>query len=139
MSDPTNITEGAVTEEQATAFMTHMAACRMLHLSKLSEERQEIVRCFCIQDLNGLGMKHLTSQTRYFIKLFIMSENFPEVMAKIRVINAMGIYCSLGNDKADIASAHNQKIKILGKNYQNELYEDISRDQLPKSYGGLRS
>ena len=139
MSDPTNITEGILTEEQATAFMTHMAACRMLHLSKLSEERQEVVRCFCIQDLNGLGMKHLTSQTRYFIKLFIriMSENFPEVMAKIRVINAPWAFTvAWAMIKPILHPRIIKKIKILGKNYQNELYEDISRDQLPKSYGG---
>ena len=45
----------------------------------------------------------------------------------------MGITVA-GHDKANIASAHNQ-IKILGKIIRVSC-EDISRDQLPKSYGG---
>ena len=140
MSDPTNITEGHINEEQATLFMIHMAAGRVLHLTKLSEERKEIVRCFCIQDLNGLGMKHLSSQTRYFIKLFIriMSENFPEVMAKIRVINAPWAFTVAWKMiKPLLHPRIIKKIKILGKgNYQEEILKDVPVNQLPKCYGG---
>eukprot|EP00943_MAST-04B_sp_MAST-4B-sp1_P008063 g8063.t1 len=140
MSDPTNITEGRVNEEQATLFMIYMAAGRVLHLTKLSEERKEIVRCFCVQDLNGLGMKHLSSQTRYFIKLFIriMSENFPEVMAKIRVINAPWAFTVAWKIiKPLLHPRIIKKIKILGKgNYQEEILKDVPVHQLPKCYGG---
>ena len=63
-------------------------------------------------------MKHLTSQTRYFIKLFIrICRKFSGSHGKNpRHQRAMGIYCSMGNDKANIASAHNQKDQNIGKN-----------------------
>ena len=139
MSDISTISDGSLKEEEMVLFMTHLAEMRALHLSKLSQERQEIVRCFCLQDLNGLGLKHLASKPRYFIKLFIsiMSDCYPEIMAKIRIINAPWAFSMAWTMvKPWLPERTIKKIKVLGSNYQDELLEEFDPVQLPKAYGG---
>jgi hypothetical protein len=139
MSDPTNLVEGKLTDDQAIEYFVRMAEMRFLKVDAMSEERQRLVRALIIQDLHGLSMKHIASGPRRFIKMFIniMSNNFPEIMYKICVINAPWAFTAAwALVKPLLPERTVKKVVICGADYKSELLKLIDVENLLVSYGG---
>eukprot|EP01102_Stenamoeba_stenopodia_P020119 TRINITY_DN7746_c0_g1_i1.p1 TRINITY_DN7746_c0_g1~~TRINITY_DN7746_c0_g1_i1.p1 ORF type:complete len:393 (-),score=59.98 TRINITY_DN7746_c0_g1_i1:112-1230(-) len=92
-----------------------------------------------IEDLAGLGLKHYyLPGIEIFKKLTVIDEaNYPESLHRVYVLNIPKIFqivwamVSPVFDKRTLA-----KIKIYASNYQKDLLEDISADNLPVELGG---
>lgn len=105
-----------------------------------SEKRGKVVdQVVVIEDLDQLGMRHLWKPG---IELFtealsIYEAHYPEILKTGIVINAPRIFPIAFNlVKPFLSEETLKKIKILGKDYKEELLKHIDADQLPVYYGG---
>jgi hypothetical protein len=90
-----------------------------------------------ILDLKGLGLSH--RKTIRFMKgtSFIDKFYYPESLGKLYMINAPRVAPVLWAIAKPMLDPRTQeKVTILGTDYQKTLLELISADQLPAEYGG---
>ena len=94
-----------------------------------------------IVDLKGLGMKHLNSETRNFLKDFtkIMSDNYPECVEKMFILNAPFFFTAIWKFIGPLIDKRTRdKISVLGgqKEYLPKVLEWVPKENLPDFFGG---
>lgn len=91
-------------------------------------------------DLENLGLPDELDKTLHatFSKLVrTLQLNYPEMLGKIYIINAIMHFSHLWNTlKQPIADRTKSKIVILGSRFESKLYEVIDPKNLPEVYGG---
>lgn len=91
-----------------------------------------------ILDLSGVGIKQFWDVKNYVSEASkIGQDRYPETMGKFFVINAPWGFSTIWSViKGWLDPVTQEKIKILGSNYQKELLEAIDADALPSDIGG---
>jgi len=92
-----------------------------------------------IQDLAGLGWKHIHSSALNCIKkIFAIDQNnYPEALRKLYVVNAPRLFqVVFGILKPWVDPQTLQKVVVLGTDYKQELLKVIDETELPPVLGG---
>jgi len=92
-----------------------------------------------IFDMEGLGLKHLWKPAVdvFTETLSILEQHYPETLGTCYVINAPKFFPIMWNvAKPFLHEETRRKIKVLGKNYKEQLNEFIDPDQRPVYWGG---
>jgi hypothetical protein len=104
--------------------------------SRISPDTQLTV----LIDLENFGLPDELDKTLHtiFSKLVrTLQLNYPEMLSKIYIINAVMHFSHLWNSlKQAIADRTKTKIVILGSRFESKLYEAIDPKNLPEVYGG---
>eukprot|EP01023_Acetabularia_acetabulum_P043578 TRINITY_DN4355_c0_g1_i1.p1 TRINITY_DN4355_c0_g1~~TRINITY_DN4355_c0_g1_i1.p1 ORF type:complete len:313 (-),score=26.03 TRINITY_DN4355_c0_g1_i1:196-1134(-) len=92
-----------------------------------------------ILDLKGVGLKHFTPTVQRFIRKItkIDSSYYPEHLGQMFIINTPAVFKTMWRVVEPwLDPATRQKIRVLGKNYLEDLQEIISIDDIPDFLGG---
>lgn len=99
-----------------------------------------VERSISILDIKGFGVTQaLSGDNQAFLKIAIKiaQDCYPEMMAKMFIVNAGMLFKGLWNMvKPFLDKRTTEKISILGEHYKKELNEWIDDDQLPDFLGG---
>lgn len=103
---------------------------------------RHVVSTLAICDFEGLGFGHLSSAMFDHLKLLIKLDNvcYPEMLGKMVIINAPSLAVGFFNMiKGWLDPRTQRKIEFHGSGPEmlKRLSELISKDNLPKMYGGL--
>ncbi|MEW5311415.1 MAG: hypothetical protein WDW38_003132 [Sanguina aurantia] len=94
---------------------------------------------FGILDVKGVGMSHLSSEVKRLLGIItkIDSNNYPETMGHMCIINAPGIFRLMWSIIKGMLDPRTQsKIEILGPNYKEGLLRWIDEENIPEWMGG---
>ncbi|MEW5299737.1 MAG: hypothetical protein WDW36_002722 [Sanguina aurantia] len=94
---------------------------------------------FGILDVKGVGMSHLSSEVKRLLGIItkIDSNNYPETMGHMCIINAPGIFRLMWSIiKGTLDPRTQSKIEILGPNYKEGLLRWIDEENIPEWMGG---
>ena len=98
------------------------------------------IQTVTIVDLKGVGLGHFTAKAREFLAVTskISSNNYPEILGSMYVVNAPGIFPMIWNQiKSMLDPGTRAKIHIVNSRQTKEkLLEVIDADQLPSFLGG---
>jgi len=100
---------------------------------------RRIEQSLTILDLKGSSMKMMSKQVYNFIQLAskIGQDNYPEILGNMFIINAPMLFSGIWTMiKPWLDEKTRNKIKIIGSNFQKELYEYIDPENLPEFLGG---
>ena len=99
---------------------------------------QLLETCCTIMDLKGVGISKVSSVYGYVKQASAISQNYyPERLGKLYLINApWGFSSVFGVVKGFLDPVTVNKIHVLGTNYQSELFAQVSKENLPKMFGG---
>jgi hypothetical protein len=93
-----------------------------------------------IVDLKGVGLGHFTAKAREFLAVTskISSNNYPEILGSMYVVNTPGIFPMIWNQvKSILDPGTRAKIHLINsKQTREKLLEVIDADQLPCFLGG---
>lgn len=94
--------------------------------------------CCTIMDLKGVGITSVPSVYGYVRQASAISQNYyPERLGKLYLINAPWGFSSVFSAvKGFLDPVTVEKIKVLGSNYQSELFAQVPKENLPKEFGG---
>lgn len=99
---------------------------------------QLLETCCTVMDLKGVGLMKAPEVYGYLQSASGVSQNYyPERLGKLYIINAPWGFSSVFSvvkrflDPVTVA-----KIHVLGSSYQKELYSQVSKENLPKVFGG---
>ncbi|KAI9707118.1 MAG: cytosolic factor, phosphatidylinositol/phosphatidylcholine transfer protein [Candelina mexicana] len=94
--------------------------------------------CCSIMDLKGVGVTKIPSVYGYVKQASAISQNYyPERLGKLYLINApWGFSSAFSVVKGFLDPVTVNKIHVLGTGYQSELFAQISKENLPKLFGG---
>ena len=94
--------------------------------------------CCTIMDLKGVGITSVPSVYGYVRQASAISQNYyPERLGKLYLINAPWGFSSVFSAvKGFLDPVTVDKIKVLGSNYQSELFAQVPKENLPKEFGG---
>ncbi|GAM39049.1 phosphoglyceride transfer family protein [Talaromyces pinophilus] len=94
--------------------------------------------CCTIMDLKGVGITSVPSVYGYVRQASAISQNYyPERLGKLYLINAPWGFSSVFSAvKGFLDPVTVDKIKVLGANYQSELFAQVPKENLPKEFGG---
>ena len=118
-------------------WVIHRLEYRQLILSKLSQQRGEMIRYFGIVDLSGLGFQHCSTSLYDVGKkiLKVSTTYFPEAMSNICVINTPYVFSTIFAAIQPLLPERTQKkIRILGHDYHSKLLEFVEEKNLPMEY-----
>ena len=95
--------------------------------------------CCTIMDLKGVGVSRVSSVYGYVKSASgIMQNYYPERLGKLYLINApWGFSGAFNFVKSFLDPVTVQKIHILGTNFLPELLAQVSKENLPKEFGGV--
>lgn len=122
------------------SYQILVAAKRLHLLTKESEASGILARIVLIIDMDGLGIKHLTpTMLEYFKHLVSLFQlHFPETLQKAFIINAPASFNLVWKGiRGNLHPNVQKKIEILGKDYEDCIFKQFSRDQLPKIFKGI--
>ncbi|KAL6781574.1 SEC14 [Auxenochlorella protothecoides x Auxenochlorella symbiontica] len=94
---------------------------------------------FAILDVKGVGLKHLTGETRRILSeiVEIDSNNYPETLGKTLIINAPSMFAVLFKAVKPMLDARTQaKIKVCSSSYLSELRKYVDDENIPSYLGG---
>jgi len=100
---------------------------------------KELPQSFVVEDIGGIGMGHLSmvNVLKQFTK--IDSDNYPETLRKVVIINVPTIFSFVWS-AVQYFWDENQKAKFefieFGKDYKTVLLKAIPPSHLPRDYGG---
>ncbi|MCJ1424633.1 cytosolic factor, phosphatidylinositol/phosphatidylcholine transfer protein [Sticta canariensis] len=99
---------------------------------------QLLETCCSIMDLKGVGISKVSSVYGYVKQASAISQNYyPERLGKLYLINAPWGFSSVFSIvKGFLDPVTVQKIHVLGSGYLTELESQISKEHLPKIFGG---
>ena len=99
---------------------------------------QLLETCCTIMDLKGVGISKVSSVYGYVRQASAISQNYyPERLGKLYLINAPWGFSSVFSVvKGFLDPVTVQKIHVLGSGYHAELLGQISKENLPKLFGG---
>lgn len=99
---------------------------------------QLLETCCTIMDLKGVGISKVSSVYGYVKQASAISQNYyPERLGKLYLINApWGFSSVFGIVKGFLDPVTVQKIHVLGSGYHAELESQVSKENLPKIFGG---
>lgn len=99
---------------------------------------QLLETCCSIMDLKGVGISKVSSVYGYVKQASAISQNYyPERLGKLYLINAPWGFSSVFSIvKGFLDPVTVQKIHVLGSGFLPELESQISKDHLPKIFGG---
>ena len=99
---------------------------------------QLLETCCSVMDLKGVGISKVPSVYGYVKQASAISQNYyPERLGKLYLINAPWGFASVfGIVKSFLDPVTVQKIHILGSGYHAELENQVSKENLPKIFGG---
>jgi hypothetical protein len=138
--DPKYLFNQIATKEQLTRYHCYEQETRERIRHELHDKHGYTIGAIFVQDLNGLGWKHLTKETMDCLKLvsFVDQNNFPESVRKMYIINAPSMFTAIWKlikpmiDKRTIT-----KLSIMGSGYEEELRALIPLEELPVWAGGM--
>ena len=102
--------------------------------------KRKIDKIFCIIDLMGLTTSLINKQIYNFIKkqINIVSNYFPDILGSLYFINTGLIFRGLWSTCKYLYDYRTRnRIKLIGFQYRNELFDKIKEKNLPKFFGGL--
>ena len=123
--------------DEIIEWVIHRLEYRQLILSKLSQQRGEMIRYFGIVDLSGLGFQHCSTSLYDVGKkiLKVSTTYFPEAMSNICVINTPYVFSTIFAAIQPLLPERTQKkIRILGHDYHSKLLEFVEEKNLPMEY-----
>ncbi|KAL6762289.1 CRAL-TRIO domain-containing protein [Haematococcus lacustris] len=94
---------------------------------------------FGIMDVKGVGMSHLTGETKRLMGLITKydQDNYPELLGHICIINAPSVFRMIWGVVKGMLDARTQgKIEILGTDYLPGLLKWVDINNLPEFLGG---
>lgn len=98
------------------------------------------IQTVTIVDLKGVGLGHFTAKAREFLAVTskISSNNYPEILGSMYVVNTPGIFPMIWNQvKSILDPGTRAKIHLINsKQTREKLLEVIDADQLPCFLGG---
>ncbi|KAI4245722.1 MAG: hypothetical protein L6R40_002250 [Gallowayella cf. fulva] len=108
-------------------------------LPACSRKSQQLLETCCtIFDLKGVGLSKVSSVYGYVKQASAISQNYyPERLGKMYLINAPWGFSSVFSVvKGFLDPVTVGKIHVLGSGYQNELFAQVPKENLPKLFGG---
>eukprot|EP01029_Cantina_marsupialis_P005207 TRINITY_DN1560_c0_g1_i1.p1 TRINITY_DN1560_c0_g1~~TRINITY_DN1560_c0_g1_i1.p1 ORF type:complete len:398 (-),score=118.84 TRINITY_DN1560_c0_g1_i1:44-1237(-) len=114
--------------------------CMCMKLDKISKERKEMWRFYCIIDLKGLTLSTVTSRlASKLLKITgdITQKCYPESLERCYVINAPSVF-TVGWKmiKPWYPKRIIDKIRILGSGFLKEIEKDVDPELLPALFNG---
>ncbi|CAD5223937.1 unnamed protein product [Bursaphelenchus okinawaensis] len=94
-----------------------------------------------IYDLNGLGKEHFYPPTVkiYLNVVKLAQEHFPDMMTKIFIINAPGMFASAYNVSKTVLSTRLRKqVEILNTDFKDRVLEELGHDNVYPDWGGSK-
>lgn len=102
-------------------------------------QNRQIDQTFGILDVKGVGVGHLTSEVRRLLGIIAKcdSDNYPEMLGHICVINAPYLFRPIWNLVKPLLDARTQsKIEICSTDYMPELLKWVDIENIPEYLGG---
>ncbi|KAJ3701627.1 hypothetical protein LUZ61_005332 [Rhynchospora tenuis] len=116
-------------------FIEKFPAC----FAKAGKHIDTVVTILDVQGVNWMKVRKLASDVVLRINK-IDSDNYPEILHKLFIINASSSFRLLWNAlKGFIDPRTAEKIQVLGDSYQSTLLEYINKSELPDFLGGACS
>eukprot|EP01032_Pedospumella_encystans_P037408 gene37408-42368_t len=94
---------------------------------------------FCIRDLNGVGVGHLTGKGKQIIEAAIKIglPNYPEYLGKCHMVNVPWLFTSMWFFiKGLLDDFILAKINLTGTKFIDVLLKDMPIESIPKALGG---
>lgn len=103
---------------------------------KAGKHIDTVVTILDVRGVNWMKVRKLASDVVLRINK-IDSDNYPEILHKLFIINASSSFRILWNAlKGFIDSRTSEKIEVLGDSYESTLFEYINKSELPDFLGG---
>lgn len=99
----------------------------------------QICTTFTILDLKGVGLRHLTGETKRILNKIvdIDSNNYPETLGQTLIINAPSVFKMLWSVVKPMLDVRTQaKVKVASSNYMPELLKYVDIENIPAYLGG---
>jgi hypothetical protein len=116
-----------------------MERSKWLNSIQRAKVKHHVEEYFSIIDLDGFGMSMMKPSVWEFMRTIAsqLGDNYPEQNGGMYIINAPWVFKMVWRVVTTFVDAATcAKIKILGSDYKKILLSKVSKDQLPKEYGG---
>ncbi|CAD5231446.1 unnamed protein product [Bursaphelenchus xylophilus] len=106
-------------------------------------ERKQSRRCGMklIYDLNGLGKEHFYPPTVkvYLNVLKLAQDHFPELMHRVFIINAPGMFASAYNVFKSVLTTRLRKlVEIMNGDYKARVFDQLGQENVYPNWGGTK-